>query len=75
MAPSLPTELQKAKYSLYSAIVFLLIASPFMFKIVQSILGRLVTIASPSGCPSSAGLVIHSVVFGLIVFAMMHMPI
>jgi len=69
----MPSEMDKMRYSLYSAIVFLIIASPLMFKIVNSILGRLIPIASPSGCPTIAGLVIHSIVFGLIVYGMMHL--
>jgi len=69
------TELDKARYSLYSTIVFLIIASPFMFKLVNAILGSIVPIASPSGCPTTAGLLLHSIVFFLIVFGLMHLHI
>ena len=37
-------------YSIQAALVFLVIASPFMYNLVQSILGRLVTVAK-GGCP------------------------
>jgi hypothetical protein len=70
-----PAEFEKAKYSLYSALVFFIIAAPFTYKIVQSVLGRLVTIATPTGCPTYVGVGVHSIVFGLIVFAMMHLRI
>jgi hypothetical protein len=67
------SEMDKMRYSFYSAIVFFIIASPLMFKIVNSLLGGLIPISSTSGCPTIAGLVIHSIVFGLIIYGMMHL--
>ena len=57
-------------YSIQAALVFLVIASPFMYNLVQSILGRLVTVAK-GGCPTMAGLLLHTVVYGLIVYGLM----
>jgi hypothetical protein len=34
--------------------------------VVNYLLGKLVKIASPTGCPTTAGLLIHAVVFTLI---------
>ena len=65
-------ELDKARYSLYSAIVFFIIASPFVYKLVDKILGSFVRIVNSSGCPTYAGVFIHAIVFGLVVFGMMH---
>jgi hypothetical protein len=70
---SAPTTVQKAKYSIYSAIVFLLIASPMMYRLTSSVLGA--WISSKQGCPTLAGLVLHTVVFGLILFGLMYLPL
>ena len=56
----------KWMYSLYSAIIFFVIANPFTYKIVQSILGRFVKIAN-GGCATQVGVFVHSIVFMLIV--------
>lgn len=69
------SELQKAKYSFYSAIVFLIVSSPILYRTVHTVLGRLVPIASMSGCPTTTGLVLHSIVFFFVVFGMMHLRI
>ena len=59
-------EADKARYSFYSALVFLVIASPFAYKLVDQLLGSIVKIADSAGHPTTAGLVVHSIVFGLI---------
>ena len=68
-----PTTTQKAKYSLYSAIVFFIIASPFMYRLTSSVLGN--WIASKQGYPTMSGLILHTIVFGLILFGMMYLPL
>lgn len=62
----------KVLYSVQSAVLFLVIASPFMYNIVNMLLGKLIPIAY-NGCPTLAGLVIHAVVFGLLVYLLMVM--
>ena len=57
-------------YSAQSAVLFLVIASPLMYKLVQAIFGFLFTVAV-DGCPTVAGLVLHSVVFGVLVYVLM----
>lgn len=59
----------KAKYSFQSALLFFLIANPATFKLMKRLLGGWV--ASDTGCPSGAGLLLHSLVFGLVVFLLM----
>lgn len=54
----------------YAAVVagamFFLISSPYFYRLVDSLIGdRLGRIASASGCPTTWGLVVHSIVFGL----------
>jgi hypothetical protein len=66
------TDSKKWVISLYTALLFLLIASPFMFKLVNSITSLAgVSIANYQGCPNMIGLVLHAIVFALLVRAMM----
>jgi hypothetical protein len=58
-------------YSLQSALVFFVIAAPFMYKITHAIFGKLFAVLSRNGCPTYAGVVLHAVVFGLIVYLLM----
>lgn len=60
----------KVKTSLQSAILFFIIANPYTYQIMTKIFGSWVSTGG-SGCPTSAGLLLHSVVFGLIVFGLM----
>lgn len=59
----------KAKYSFQSALLFFLVANPATFNLMRGLLGDWV--ASGSGCPTGTGLLLHSVVFGLVVFLLM----
>lgn len=65
----------KWRYSIYSALVFLIIASPYTYKFVNGLLGSLVNISSPIGCPTLMGLLVHALVFALIIRGMMELDI
>ena len=65
----------KWRYSVYSALVFLLISNPYTYILVNKLLGNFVKISSPNGCPTMAGLFIHAVVFAVIIRAMMELDI
>tara|TARA_Y100000813_G_scaffold185596_1_gene157583 strand:- start:365 stop:595 length:231 start_codon:yes stop_codon:yes gene_type:complete len=67
--------LQKWKYTLITTVIFLVIASPYTYMLVNKILGGLVKIASPTGCPTTAGLLVHAVVFTLILRLIMDLKI
>ena len=56
--------------SLISGLTFFIIANPETFRLVRLVLGP--RIATPTGCPSTAGLIVHATVFTLIVWAMMN---
>ena len=58
--------LQKWKYTLITTVIFLIIANPYTYILVNTLLGKLVKIANPVGCPTIAGLLIHAVVFTLL---------
>jgi len=63
----------KAKYSFYSALVFFLIANPETFKVTQALLGSFVTLAN-GGCPTPAGLFLHTGIFFVVLLGLMLFP-
>ena len=56
--------------SIISALIFFIVANPSTFIIMRQILGSWVS--GPNGCPTIMGLVMHTFVFFLIVWGMMH---
>jgi hypothetical protein len=56
--------------SLISGLTFFIIANPETFRLVRRVLGP--GIATPTGCPSTMGLLVHSAVFILVVWGMMN---
>ena len=65
-----PSQMLKFRISLMSALLFFAIANPETFKIIKKVFGSWVS--SPTGCPTMNGLVLHSVVFLLITWALMN---
>ena len=56
--------------SVISGLTFFVIANPETFRLVRRVLGP--GIATPNGCPSTTGLLVHSIVFILVVWGMMN---
>lgn len=65
----------KWRYSIYSAIVFLIISSPYAYISVNTLLKKIVKISSTNGCPTLVGLLVHALVFTLIIRGMMELDI
>lgn len=62
----------KLSATIQSIIVFIIVSLPFTYRITNRLLGGLVgKLADSSGCPTGLGLIIHSIVFGLIIYALM----
>ena len=61
---------EKFVTSLISGLTFFVIANPETFRLVRRVLGP--RIATPNGCPSTVGLLVHSLVFVLVVWGMMN---
>jgi len=53
-----------------SALIFFLIACPEMFQLTRRLFGG--AIAGPTGCPSTMGVALHSVVFLLVTWGLMN---
>lgn len=70
---SVKNESRKLKLmaSAMSVLLFVVVSSPDAYVLMQKVLGRLVVVASPSGLPTAAGLAVHGLVFGVIVYALM----
>ena len=63
---------EKVVISLISAILFIVIGSPMMYKFVNSLTTKAgLVIANADGCPNLKGLAVHGVVFFLVVLLIM----
>jgi hypothetical protein len=60
----------KVKYSLYSALIFFLVANPTTFRVVNSLIPGVAV----NGCPTAAGLLLHTVVFFFALVGIMMLP-
>jgi len=61
---------KKFMISLMSAALFFIVANPQTFLVVRELLGD--GIANAAGCPSTIGLLVHTLVFLLITWALMN---
>ena len=66
--------LLKAKYSLYSALVFFLFANPETILILQRFFGKFVTFITPGGAPTIAGIFINTGLFFFTMLSLMLLP-
>ena len=60
----------KTMASIKAAILFLIIGSSTMYRLTERLLGSLFTV-SIRGCPTTAGLLLHAVVIGLLTYCLM----
>jgi polyferredoxin len=66
--------LLKAKYALYSAIVFFLFANPETNMILQRFFGRFVDFVLPSGAPTITGIFASTGLFFITMLGLMLLP-
>jgi hypothetical protein len=64
----------KAKYSLYSALVFFLFANPETNLILQRFFGKFVTFITPSGAPTITGIFVSTGLFFTTMLGLMLLP-
>jgi hypothetical protein len=65
------SESNKLMISLWSGLLFFIIAAPFMFKLTGGILSSAGLEIEKDGCPNLLGVGIHAVVFAILVRLMM----
>lgn len=68
----------RIRHSLMLALLFFVISSPYLYKLVDSIVSPIVGSLIPQlswalkisegGCPTTYGLLVHSAVFGLVAY-------
>jgi hypothetical protein len=69
------TAMQKLYVSLIAGLVFLVVSAPFTYKLVNSLTSAVgLRIADSEGCPNLVGLLIHTLVFVLVVYGLMFIP-
>ena len=71
MSSNAPASGDKWRWSLYIGLIFLIVANPYTYTLVNKILGSLIPIAN-NGCPTPAGFIIHAVVLVLLVRLLMN---
>ena len=70
-----PENNDKWRYTIYTAILFLIVSCPYVYLLVNSILGGLVKVCDKRGCPTHAGILVHAVVFTLLLRYLMELNI
>ena len=59
---------KKWQISIFSAFIFILVIHPYTYMFTQKLLGGLIgKIAESNGCPTTLGLIIHTIVYILLV--------
>jgi hypothetical protein len=61
-------------YCVVAAILFFLISSPWLYTFVNSILGKVFTVAV-KGCPTIPGLFLHGFVFLVVIYALSYLKV
>lgn len=64
----------KAKYSLYSTLVFFLFANPETTLILQRFFGRFIDFITPTGVPTITGIFVSTVLFFITMLGLMLLP-
>ena len=55
----------KLSGAIVAGLMFFIISNPIVYRLVDQLVGGLLgPIATPSGCPTTWGLIVHSAVFG-----------
>ena len=64
----MPSNADKWRISLFSAVLFLLVVTPMTYKLTDKLFGKLLgKIADANGSPTWTGILLHTVVFMLLV--------
>ncbi len=65
---------KKWQISIFSACIFIIVINPYMYMFTQKMFGNcLGKIAETNGCPTTTGLILHTIVYILLVRGSMEM--
>ena len=65
------TNMDKWRYTLITTVLFFIVVNPYTYKFVNFLLKRFFKIADKSGCPTFAGVLVHTIVFTLLLRGLM----
>lgn len=65
---------KKLLISLLAVVIFLIVSLPVTYKLTNMALGKIIAPTSVDGCPTTYGLIVHTVVFFLLTLATMYIP-
>lgn len=57
--------MKKLNTAISLGLLFFIVSNPIVYRLVDSVING---VASPSGCPTTLGLVVHSLVFATLVY-------
>ena len=67
---------KKWQISMFSAFIFIIVINPYMYMFTQKIFGNVLgKIAETNGCPTTTGLILHTIVYILLVRGSMELHI
>ena len=69
------TNMDKWRYTLITTVLFFIVVNPYTYKFVNFLLKRFFKIADKSGCPTFAGVIVHTVVFTLLLRGLMELKL
>jgi len=70
----MPSFTVQVSATLQSMVLFLLVSAPFAYRFTNSLLSGVIgRLADASGCPTTLGLAVHALVFGLCVYGLMQL--
>ena len=64
----------KAKYAMYSALVFFVVANPETYRVTNNAFGWFLIIADSAGHPTPLGFFFHTFIFFLLLWGLMLFP-
>lgn len=62
-----PSSLQKWQISIFSALIFIIVVSPYTYTLTNSIFSGILGKIAINGCPTITGIILHTVVYILLV--------
>lgn len=70
-----PTDADKWRYTLYTTLVFLIIVNPLTYELTNSLFKSLFKVATPQGCPTIMGILLHAAVFTVLMRYLMDLDL
>lgn len=63
----MPSSREKWNISIFSAVIFIAIVNPYTYRLTDALLSSFIGALQVNGCPTTLGLILHTIVFTLVV--------